>query len=184
MLTRRNLLAAGLGASATGCYGKFALLHKLHAWNGSFGNRFVSTLLFWVLIILPVYEICSLVDAFIFNLIEFWTGSNPFAEHVEADGTTTRLARVDGTTVRVTRVRDGQTVQAFELVLEGPGVGTVKTLEGEVLVRGEESAAGLRLAVFGRERLVPAADLARLEAAPDKALAASTSLSPMLLASR
>lgn len=184
MLTRRHLLAAGLGATASGCYGKFALLHKLHAWNGSFGNKFLSTVLFWVLIILPVYEICSLVDFFVFNLIEFWTGSNPFAEHVEADGTQTQLARVDAHTVRVTRVRDGQTVQAFELVMEGEGVGTVRSLDGQVLVRGAESAQGLALTVFGRERFVPAAELARLEAAPDKALAASAQLSPSLLASR
>ncbi len=43
------------------------------------GNKFVKELVFLGLVILPVYEISILVDAFILNTLEFWTGSNPMA---------------------------------------------------------------------------------------------------------
>ncbi|MEQ9499849.1 MAG: DUF3332 domain-containing protein [Deltaproteobacteria bacterium] len=75
------LLAAttitGATVGTTGCYGSFALTKKLHTWNGSLGNKFLNTIVFWVLVIIPVYELITLGDAIIFNLIEFWTGSNP-----------------------------------------------------------------------------------------------------------
>ncbi len=62
----------------SGCYGSFALTKKLYDWNGSVSNdKFVKSLVFWALMIIPVYGVASLVDAVILNLIEFWTGSNP-----------------------------------------------------------------------------------------------------------
>lgn len=74
---------------ATGCYGSFAVTKKLHTWNGGF-NKWVSALLFWGLIIIPAYELVMLGDALIFNLIEFWTGSNPIGG---GGGKTSKLER-------------------------------------------------------------------------------------------
>ena len=64
--------------TATGCYGSFAMTRSLHQWNGQASNNdFVNWLLFAGLVIVPVYGISLVVDGFVFNSIEFWTGNNP-----------------------------------------------------------------------------------------------------------
>jgi hypothetical protein len=62
-----------------GCYGNFALFHKLHNWNGTIGDKGVNSLIHLALWIVPIYEISILVDFFILNTIEFWSGKNPVA---------------------------------------------------------------------------------------------------------
>lgn len=63
----------------TGCYGSFMLTKKMYKWNGSFGDKWVRTIVFWAFAIIPVYEVCAFADTFVLNLIEFWSGSNPMA---------------------------------------------------------------------------------------------------------
>ena len=72
------VLAAFVMAN-TGCYGSFQLTKKVYKWNGSLGNKWLNTIVFWVFAILPVYEIATFVDVVVLNLIEFWVGSNPLA---------------------------------------------------------------------------------------------------------
>jgi hypothetical protein len=73
------LSVISLSAMLTACFGKFALTRKIYEWNDSFDNKFLKTLLFYGLNIIPVYGIGGAVDFFILNLIEFWTGSNPLS---------------------------------------------------------------------------------------------------------
>lgn len=62
----------------TGCFGSFELVKKVYEVNdGISNNKFVKSLVFWIGGIF--YSIAGLADAVIFNLIEFWTGSNPLA---------------------------------------------------------------------------------------------------------
>ncbi len=61
----------------SGCYGSFKLVGKVYEWNGSIEDKFVRSIVFWALCIIPVYPVAAFVDAVIFNLIEFWSGSNP-----------------------------------------------------------------------------------------------------------
>lgn len=74
-----------LFGSTANCFGKFALVRKVYQFNDSINagggliNRFVKTLVFYVLNFIPVYGIAGFVDFVILNLIEFWTGSNPLA---------------------------------------------------------------------------------------------------------
>jgi hypothetical protein len=64
----------------SGCFGSFALVHKLYDWNDNMSDsKFVKSLVFWVLLIIPVYGIASFIDVVILNLIEFWSGSNPIS---------------------------------------------------------------------------------------------------------
>lgn len=64
----------------TSCFGSFELIQKVYNWNDSVSsNNFVKTLLFYLLNIIPVYGIAGFLDVVIFNLIEFWSGSNPLA---------------------------------------------------------------------------------------------------------
>lgn len=90
------LVLAGMLFSMVGCYGKFALTRKVYEFNGSVGNKFVNTIVMWVMYFVPVYGFAILIDAAILNLIEFWTGSNPMAmapgqvekQTIENDGKT------------------------------------------------------------------------------------------------
>ncbi|MBL7924861.1 MAG: DUF3332 domain-containing protein [Bacteroidia bacterium] len=77
--SRLLLLTLGLSGMLlqSGCYGSFKLVGKVYEWNGSIEDKFVRSIVFWALIIIPVYEIAAFVDAVILNVIEFWSGSNP-----------------------------------------------------------------------------------------------------------
>jgi Domain of unknown function (DUF3332) len=80
---RKSIKAATLaglllfGSLTTSCTGPFNLTGNLHNWNTSIENKWGEEGMFLVLAILPVYAICILGDAIIFNSIEFWGGENP-----------------------------------------------------------------------------------------------------------
>lgn len=65
------------------CLGSFRLTNKCYTWNKSIGDKWINELVFIGLNIIPVYDICILADAVIFNSIEFWTGNNPVAKNTE-----------------------------------------------------------------------------------------------------
>jgi len=78
------VLVCFLALSLTACFGKFSLTRKIYSWNSGIGDsgiggRFIRTLVFYVMNIIPVYPIGGFIDCLILNLIEFWTGSNPLA---------------------------------------------------------------------------------------------------------
>lgn len=99
-------LALAASISLTGCWGSFTLTGKLYDWNdGVSGEKFVKWLVFLGLVIIPVYEISLIVDALIFNTVEFYTGSNPVA----------RVERRGNTAVAITDSGD-----EYEVVPESP----------------------------------------------------------------
>jgi hypothetical protein len=73
------LLIATVTFMSFGCYGNFPLFKKINTWNGSLSNKFINTIVYWVLWILPVYEICIAVDWLLLNTIQWWTGSSPIS---------------------------------------------------------------------------------------------------------
>ena len=80
-------------ATSTGaaCMGNFTLTKKLYGFNETVtGSKLVNNLIFWALLILPVYELATLGDALIFNVIEFWTGKNLLAD-ASGDGDQMRM---------------------------------------------------------------------------------------------
>lgn len=73
-------VAASIMITQTGCFGSFELTKKIYEWNDSVSDsKFVKTLLFYAMNIIPIYGVASFLDVVIFNLIEFWGGSNPIA---------------------------------------------------------------------------------------------------------
>ncbi len=78
-LTKLALAAALSACMLQGCYGSFNLTRRLYTWNGSLGDRFVKSLVMWVMVIVPVYGLAGFADFAILNLVEFWTGKNPMA---------------------------------------------------------------------------------------------------------
>jgi len=94
-------LAMGI-TSLQGCIGTFHLTGKVLNFNKGLGNKWIQELAFLVMNIIPVYGVAILVDALIFNSLEFWTGSNPIAmqpgekevQIVKNDG---RIYRIEAT---------------------------------------------------------------------------------------
>jgi hypothetical protein len=83
-MSRRLLASAALVTAvgtSTACMGQFALTKMVYGWNDKVtGNKIVNNLVFWGLGIFQIYDFTVLGDLFIFNVIEFWTGSNVLAD--------------------------------------------------------------------------------------------------------
>jgi hypothetical protein len=62
------------------CLGSFSAFNNLRDWNdGLTDSKFLDNVIFWALNIVPVYGLFFIGDAIIFNVIEFWSGTNPIA---------------------------------------------------------------------------------------------------------
>ena len=86
---------------STSCLGSFSAFNSLRDWNdGLTNNKFMDNLVFWALNIVPVYPLFLAADAVFFNLLEFWTGSNPIA--MQEGASETQYANIKGTDVRIT----------------------------------------------------------------------------------
>lgn len=117
------IAAASFMITQSGCFGSFELTKKLYGWNdGVSSQKFVKTLVFWGLNIIPVYGAVVFLDAVIFNLIEFWSGSNPIAMN-EGDSEVQDLA-YDGNTYRVVATKDTFTTTQ----LTGADAGAVRVM--------------------------------------------------------
>jgi hypothetical protein len=109
---KKRMLTIGLAGlvlcgslSLQGCYGSFALTKKVYNWNGTLGNKWVKSIVFFVFgFVLPVYGLSAFIDAIALNLVEFWTGSNPLA----AAQTHMDKSYADGTRVQADRLPDGR----------------------------------------------------------------------------
>lgn len=102
-------LMLSLGVMNTGCMGSFNLAGSMYEWNKGLGSKWVNELVFFGLVIVPVYELALVADALIFNSIEFWTGSNPIS--MAEDEIEEQIVTIDGRQVRITATRN-----KFELV--------------------------------------------------------------------
>lgn len=83
-LTGLSIILLGIGTIQTSCFGQFKLTQKVWEFNDDIGGdnipgRFLKTIVFWVMNIIPVYGIAATIDVIILNVIEFWSGSNPMA---------------------------------------------------------------------------------------------------------
>lgn len=150
------LIGAALVLSFASCYGSFQALKTVHRWNGSLGNPFLNTLVFWVFWIVPVYEVTALADAIVFNLLEFWTGENPIASVALKDGALAEFERVDDATVKMTVTQVDGTVGAFTIVKVDDRGFMIKGADGAVLSQVEVRDDGdLVLTAGGATRIIP-----------------------------
>jgi hypothetical protein len=109
------------GMSLSGCAGKYALFNKAHPFIGNLGGKWIGAVVNWIIGMPIVYPICIFADAFIFNVIEFWSGKNVIASGTsfeQTDENGNRLAAVkneDGTlSVEVTEMTGKTTVYLFD----------------------------------------------------------------------
>lgn len=100
----------------TGCYGPFNLTRSVYQWNGNIkgsgevNEKWMKEFVFFGMIIIPVYMFSALLDAFIFNSIQFWTGSNPVKATDTGGNGATRVVRLGGVTVTMAESDRGTTV--------------------------------------------------------------------------
>src|SRR5690606_13393498 len=124
---RKTAFIVALGVlmvSQSGCFGEFALVRKVYTWNKDVsGSKFVQTLLFYAMNIIPVYGIAAFVDVIILNLIEFWSGSNPVAMN-EGDYEM-QLVKVKGVEYKMEATKDTFT----STQLTGDRAGEVQVLK-------------------------------------------------------
>jgi len=71
-----SMLLAAVSPSLTGCFGKFAMTRKVYELNASVHDRYLRNVVTWAFLIVPVYWVSGVVDLFVFNTIEFWSGRN------------------------------------------------------------------------------------------------------------
>ena len=100
---------------STACYGPFNLTKTVYHWNsnvkgsGQVNDKWMKEIVFVGMLIIPAYEFSALLDMFIFNSMQFWTGENPIkASEVGSDGT--KVTTLGETTIRWTPLEDGATV--------------------------------------------------------------------------
>lgn len=132
-------LALLFAAGSFSCYGKFQLTRKIYTWNGTLGNKWVNSIVMWVLIIVPVYGIGSFVDLLILNTIEFWTGNNPMS--MGPGEKETQLVAANGNEYEVTATQNR--MEIVQLTGTDAGKTTVLTYHPSekawyMLVDGEE----------------------------------------------
>jgi hypothetical protein len=124
-----RLLVVGLIGSTlvtTGCFGSFGATRAIYGWNkGVSGNKFIQWVVFLGLNIIPVYPIGGVADLFIFNALEFWTGSNPMASRETPQ--TKEVALGENHTMRMTNYGDAMDV----VVLRGHDVENQFTFVGD-----------------------------------------------------
>ena len=100
------------------CLGSFRAFNNLKDWNqGATDSKFLDNLIFWGLNIVPVYGLFFLGDALIFNVIEFWSGSNPIA--MKEGESETQMVEHEGNTFKMVATKNRVQVT----VVEGPKKG-------------------------------------------------------------
>jgi hypothetical protein len=104
--------------SMTGCYGKFQLTKKVYAWNGQVGDKFVNSIVMWILYFVPVYGVAGFLDVAVLNVIEFWTGTNPMA--MGPDDSEIQLVTVDGRNYEVTATQNRFEIREIGVETDNP----------------------------------------------------------------
>lgn len=139
------LLVVSLLVMLVGCYGGFPLTKTIYRYNGEVGSKLVQTLVFWVFIILPVYDIAILGDAIVFNLVEFWTGKKLIvtASQVQPDGTIVTLAPAgNGYDAVLSLTRDGRVISSARFVRVSDSLFDVYDIHGNLAGKVLKTADG------------------------------------------
>ena len=159
---KRSIASAVLASvmlTSTACYGPFNLTRNVYHWNsgikgsGEVNDKWMKEFVFFGMIVVPVYMFSALLDAFIFNSIQFWSGDNPVKVSHDDQGRIreVQLGKViatvtwaeDGRSARVEYVRDGRIVNAAT-ISEVDGRLALHEQSGRVVTAEVEPVLGLR----------------------------------------
>jgi hypothetical protein len=137
-----------LSISTVGCFGQFEVTRKLYGWNERVsGDKWLRSLVFLSLVIVPIYPLSNLFDALFANVVEFWSGHNPMAF---VPGTERWAYGLGGEAVRMTFRGDG----TVDVLVTNPGQPEKRF---SLLRRGDEvalvDAKGVEIARAGDSRV-------------------------------
>jgi hypothetical protein len=107
-----------------GCFGAFPLTNKI-----------IKSVTFWVLVIVPIYEVGMLADAIIFNLVEFWTGDQLLSvgPTVDSNGNLVSLTPAsDGREAVLTVSRGGKVLAQESFVKVSDSTFEVRDAQGNL----------------------------------------------------
>ncbi len=96
-----SLVVVSLMTAGSGCFGPFNLTRNVYNWNsgikgsGEVNEKWMKEIVFFGMIVIPVYMFSALLDAFVFNAIQFWSGSNPVKVTQGPDGHIQEVQIVD-----------------------------------------------------------------------------------------
>jgi len=138
------MLIAIVGA---GCTGTFKLTRQVYDFQTKPADKWVDEVLFLAFVIVPVYGVATLVDAVVFNSIEFWTGQNPMTSGTQGgnnaiaqNGNSKMTMKYDANTRNI-EVRSLNTGESFVLAKTDTGV-IAKDKNGNVLFTSVKDSAG------------------------------------------
>lgn len=114
-----SLLALTL-LGQTSCIGSFTLTGKVYNFNKNVGDKFLNEIVFLAFNIVPVYGVAVVVDAVVFNLIEFWTDSNPLA--LQEGQRKEKIVSKNGETYKFTATSNAVNVEVIDGVNAGKQV--------------------------------------------------------------
>ena len=159
---KRNITSAVLASvmlTSAACYGPFNLTRNVYHWNsgikgsGEVNDKWMKEFVFFGMIVVPVYMFSALLDAFIFNSIQFWSGDNPVKVSHDDQGrirevqlgkvTATVTWAEDGRSAHVEYMKDGRIVNAA-MISEEDGQLTLHEKSGRVVTAEVEPVCGLR----------------------------------------
>ena len=145
---KKNMIICGalsMTLLSTSCLGSFSAFNSLRDWNdGVSGNKFLDNLIFWALNIVPIYSLFLLGDVVLFNVMEFWTGSNPIAM---AEGEEeVQYAEVDGKKVKMTATQNQFHIEVLSGENQGQTLDMVYTPENKIWNALDENGDFVKLA--------------------------------------
>ena len=126
-MTRSKLalmvLVATLSGSGGGCIGRMAVTREVSKFNLEVTKeQWPREITFFVLHVFPAYPLAYLVDLFVVNSIEFWTGTNPVSgEQRLAKVGDTRIARGHDGEYAVSTLREDGSVDVHVYASDGSG---------------------------------------------------------------
>jgi hypothetical protein len=106
-----GVVVMSLMTAGSGCFGPFNLTKNVYNWNsgikgsGEVNDKWMKEIVFFGMIVIPVYMFSALLDAFVFNAIQFWSGTNPVKVTQGPDGLPQEV-RAGETTVRFSWLAD------------------------------------------------------------------------------
>ena len=163
-----SLVVVSLVTAGSGCFGPFNLTRNVYNWNsgikgsGEVNEKWMKEIVFFGMIVIPVYMFSALLDAFVFNSIQFWSGSNPVKVTQGPDGHIQEVQIVDQDilvtwsedhrSAALTYQQQGRIIKTALIVEDGNGY---RLLEGgRTLVLTEQALDGGVKFVDGDCRLI------------------------------
>ena len=173
-----SLVLVGFLTLSAACYGPFNLTRNVYHWNsnikgsGEVNEKWMKEIVFFGMIVIPVYMFSALLDAFVFNSIQFWSGDNPIKLTRDADGYIHEVQLGD-TTISVVWSKDrrfaaltyrqqGQIVKSATILEQGGGFRMVEE-DGESPIYVSEFSVDEGVNILDRDcRLVDHASSDRM----------------------